>query len=112
MCTGVLMGAVCCRGALVLLTKATAEEWAVSSRRSRGKEGLEGSLSLVPLPFEDSVLVPLHSAVQQDVLQVHSPCFRTVGLHVHVSVHMRCVFWSAQFQIENECDREYVCRRL
>lgn len=54
----------------MLLTKATAEEGILSSRRSRGKESLEGSLSLVPCPFEDSALVPLHSAVQQDVLQV------------------------------------------
>lgn len=61
---------MCRRGALVLLTKATADEGALSSRRSRSKEGLEGSLSLVPCPFEESALVPLHRAVQQDVLQV------------------------------------------
>jgi hypothetical protein len=61
---------ICRRGGLVLLTKATAEESALSSRRTRGKESMEGSLSLVPCPFQDTSLVPLHSAVQQDVLQV------------------------------------------
>lgn len=56
----------------MLLTKATGEDGVFSSRRSRGKENLEGVISLIPCPFEERALVPLHSAVQQDVLQVRS----------------------------------------
>lgn len=80
----------------MLLTKATVEEGALSTRRSRGKQSLEGSLSLVPCPFKESVLVPLHSAVQQDVLQVSGLLSWELLLH--------------SLMASNDC--RHVCRRL